>query len=584
MVSRLALPAGGLGLGLGVSSLVVYAASGYDRAMLLLWLGGLLVSGASLLAVSGRLPRIARADVVAPVAALIGVAPLYLAALYEWPVQVDSDELAVMQTADIYADEHTDPFGASIYYSRPTLLFIAWGNLGQLFGGIELSNMRLLHALVGLLSVAVAYVFFRQLLPLRWALFATFVLGSAHSLFMISRLAMRENTALLAEVAALALLILGLRYDHAFATFCGGIVAGLGYYLYYPGRAAFPLWVLFLVGLALWYRSSFRPRRLAVAGAIAAGGFALAAGPILIAESKLPPGVVPPNRETLLIYPEARQLQQQWVFADSEWEGVKENISFGLTTFNSNVVDHSWIYENYGHGFVDPLTGILLWVGIGVVLVALLRRRAPPWALLSLGGFLGLWLAFAFLVNKAPNYTRLLITLPFVAYFVTEAVRFLAGRTKPWVERWSPARAEQAPAVFAVLALTALVAWNLSIAWDFVQEGRRNGDPIGSTGRYIESHRTPREKRFYLAADDTWKYYDWLQTDQRLIYFAREGQVGPVVSPSTLRSFEQRPPFALFLNRDLFAATERDLKARYPQGRVENVVPGGRLVVFEVPA
>jgi Dolichyl-phosphate-mannose-protein mannosyltransferase len=584
VLSRLALPVGGLGLGLGVSSLVVYAANGYDRTMLLLWLGGLLVVGASLLAVSERLPRIARADVLAPAAALVGLAPLYLAALYEWPVQVDSDELAVMQTADIYADEHTDPFGASIYYSRPTLLFIVWGNLGQLFGGIELSNMRLLHALVGLLSVAVAYVFFRQLLPLRWALFATCVLGSAHSLFMISRLAMRENTALLAEVAALALLILGLRYDHAFASFCGGIAAGLGYYVYYPGRAAFPLWVLFLVGLALWYRSSFRPRRLATAGAVAAVGFALAAGPILIAESKLPPGVVPPNRETLLIYPEARQLQQQWVFADSEWEGFKENVSFGLTTFNSNVVDHSWIYDNHGHGFVDPLTGILLWVGIGVVLVALFRRRAPPWALLSLGGFLGLWLAFAFLVNKAPNYTRLLITLPFVAYFVTEAVRFLAGRTKPWVERWSPARAEYAPGVFAALALTALVAWNLAIAWDFVQQGRRNGDPIGSTGRYIESHRTPREKRFYLAADDTWKYYDWQQIDQRLIYFAHDGQVGPVVSPSALHSFEQRPPFALFMNRDLFAATERDLKARYPRGRVEEIVPDGRLVVFEVPS
>ena len=45
-----------------------------------------------------------------------------------------------------------------------------------------------------------------------------------------------------------------------------------------------------------------------------------------------------------------------------------------------------------------------------------------------LGGFLSLWLSFAFLVNKAPNYTRLLITLPFVAFLVTEAVRWMVGR------------------------------------------------------------------------------------------------------------------------------------------------------------
>ena len=100
--------------------------------------------------------------------------------------------------------------------------------------------------------------------------------------------------------------------------------------------------------------------------------------------------------------------------------------STGLGTFNSKVVDHSWIYPNYGHGFVDPLTGIVLWARRG-------DRRARR---SSAGdartrarcscsvGFLVLWLSFAFLVNKAPNYTRLLVTLPFVAYLVVEALRW----------------------------------------------------------------------------------------------------------------------------------------------------------------
>ena len=49
---------------------------------------------------------------------------------------------------------------------------------------------------------------------------------------MISRLAMRENTAVLVAVIAFALLLWGLRNNHALATFFGGFVAGLGFYVY----------------------------------------------------------------------------------------------------------------------------------------------------------------------------------------------------------------------------------------------------------------------------------------------------------------------------------------------------------------
>ena len=77
---------------------------------------------------------------------------------------------------------------------------------------------------------------------------------------------------------------------------------------------------------------------------------------------------------------------------------------------------------------MDPLTGILLWIGVAVLGIRVIRRRADEGVLLALSGFLVLWLSFAFIINKAPNYTRLLITLPFVAYLVTEAVRWLAGR------------------------------------------------------------------------------------------------------------------------------------------------------------
>ena len=36
------------------------------------------------------------------------------------------------------------------------------------------------------------------------------------------------------------------------------------------------------------------------------------------------------------------------MFADSELGGWLTNVKFGLGTFNSKVVDHSWIYPNSG--------------------------------------------------------------------------------------------------------------------------------------------------------------------------------------------------------------------------------------------
>jgi hypothetical protein len=569
----------GVGIGLGGGSLVAYATAGYSRGMLLLWLAGLTALLLAFWVLSGPLPRLARLDLVAAAGVALAAAPLYLSALYRWPVQVGSDEQAILLVSRNYAEaEDVDPFGVSTYLGRPTLLFLLWGRLGELFGGIDLFEMRLVHALFGLLVIAASYALFRLLLPRHWALFASCLLALSHAFFMISRMAMRENTAVLVEVVALALLVWGLRHDHPLATFCGGVVAGLGYYVYFPGRATFALWLVFLVGLALWFRARFALRKLLGLGAIAAAGFALMAGPIIIAESKLPGGEARPQRETLMIYPEARKVQQEWVFASSVAEGYWTNIKWGLTTFNNKVVDHGWIYENHGHGFVDPLTGILLWIGVGVVGWRLLRRRDDPWALLVLGSFVVLWLSFAFLINKAPNYTRLLLTLPFVAYLVTVAVRAIAERVG---RRYAIPRAVP---VVAVSAVAAIGVSNLAIAWDFIQKGRGEGDPIGSTGRYVEAHRDVLHQKFFISTDDgTWRYFVWGNPQERVQIFARDGQVGPVVHPASLPSFTADPPFAIFMRRDLFATAESNLTTRYPKGRLRDITPDGRLVVFEVP-
>jgi hypothetical protein len=568
----------------GGASLLIYGTDGYRTAMLLLWLAGLLALSVFFWSLNRVLPRIAVGDLLAAAGLALVFAPLYVLALYRWPVQVSSDEVTIIDVAKGYSHPHdVDPFGPSYYLSRPTMLFLAWAKLGQLFGGFDLYHMRLLHAVFGLLTIVASYALLRQLLPRGWAIFAASVFGASHAFFMISRLAMRENTAVLVEVASLALLLWGLRNEHALATFWGGVLAGLGFYVYFPARATIFIWAAFLVVLALRSRRAFPLRKLLLSGAIAVAGFTLMAAPIMIAESKIPktsgPSDAEPQQETLMIYADAREKQRQWVYAATVAEGVKKNIRWGLGAFNNTVIDHGFIYVNPGHGFVDPLTGILLWVGVGLVLFRLVRRRADEGVLLAVMGFLILWLAFAFVVNKAPNYTRLLITLPFVAYLVAEAVRWVAGR-------WRSVRG--APAVLVTVAIAALVTWNLAIAWDFVQDGRRSGEVIGSTGRYVSAHRDIPDMKFFIASNPGGGYYTYgdasAYVDRLQLFAARDSQVQDLVDPSLLGQFNGQPPFALFMRRDLLPLHGAELAERFPSGRIRNVTPDGVNVVFEVPA
>jgi hypothetical protein len=556
----------------------LYAATGFGLAVGLLWLGALALVGGGLLVESERLPRPSTADVVAPLGLMLAFAPLYVWRVASLPVQVNSDEVAIMTFARRYAAmPHPDLFGLSDYFGHPVALLVVWGKLGNLLGGVDLDHMRLLHTLTGLLTIGLSYAFFRQLLTLPWALVASSVLGLNHAFLMISRMAMRENTVVLVEVAALALLLLGLRRSHPFATFCGGVLAGIGYYVHFPGRMVFPLWAVFLLVLAVAYRRGTGLRRIAGLGAVATAGFVLVASPYVVAYVKAPEELKQHQREALLLTHDGRVLQQHWVFARSVRAGIEKNIVWGLTAFNTDRVDEAFIYPNFGHGIVDPLTGALLWLGAATVLVRAVRRRASPWNLFPLVGFLVLWLVFAFLVGQAPDYPRMLVILPLVAYLVAEAVRLLAtiaGRLVP------PRARLAAPLAVAALAVGAIGAWNGFIGWDFIHAGRSRGDDIGSTGRFVQAHSDIPGETFYIAADEAaGKYYVWgtpqIWQDRLRIFAEHDGQIGGVIDPGGLRQFSASPPFVIFMNADVWSGVSRDFRQRYGSVRVHRVTPDG---------
>ena len=92
-----------IGAGAGLVSLLMFRENGYSRSMLVVWLIGLLGLSVFFWSRNRLLPRISLGDLLAPLGLVLAFAPLYLLALYRWPVQVNSDEVAVIDVSRAYA-------------------------------------------------------------------------------------------------------------------------------------------------------------------------------------------------------------------------------------------------------------------------------------------------------------------------------------------------------------------------------------------------------------------------------------------------------------------------------------------------
>ena len=199
-----------------------------------------------------------------------------------WPVQVSSTSRRSW-TSPRSRPPRRRSLRRQLYLGRPALLFSPGVSSAKLLGGIDLYHMRLLHALVGLLTIAACYALFRQLLPRGWALFATASSRREPLVFMISRLAMRENTAVLVEVVAFALLLWGLRQRPSLRDVLGRRRRRPRLLRLLPGRARSRSG-LSSSSCSAFFGSRFRCGGSCRPGAIALAGFVLMAAPIVIAE------------------------------------------------------------------------------------------------------------------------------------------------------------------------------------------------------------------------------------------------------------------------------------------------------------
>ncbi len=574
------------GAALNAAAVWWYARAGYRPGVVVLWLGALLLPAALLWEIRAR-----RGPVESPwreativLGLLVICGPLYLADVAHIPFQINTDEVTIMfYTRDFLAQASPDLFGISGYFGFPSMIFIVLGWIGHALGGVTLPTMRLVHASCGLLSVVLAYAWLRVSWSRVWAALGALILGANHSLIGISRLAMRDNTCLLLELAAFVLLAGGLRRRCAWRTFLGGVIAGLCWYTYYPSRVTPIVWDLFLIVLLLRFRRRVAPRLVLGLGTVALAGSLFAVSPLLIATRKQSDTVIEFTRRQLLLYPEGRATQQTWVHTGTVEEAIRINVRQGLGMFNNHAVDLSTTYVNPGHGFLDPLTGVLVWIGMLSVWWSWRRpvrardwlASAQPMQVFAATGFIALWLAFAFIVNKAPNYTRALVILPFVAFLAAQGARAICLAA----ERLAAARVRQVRGLSQALAavvVSIILGWNAIIYAQFLVKGWTEGNLVGGTARQVMARSDRAGYTFYLVTSPQYQYYDWGEPQfwkDWIAMFTGPQQQTILLSPEQTLSMPPKPPFTMFLDEAWWKRSQGELTRLYPSLQVVSVLP-----------
>jgi hypothetical protein len=511
-----------------------------------------------------------RNDFFAIFVLLIVFIPHYFGNLYTIPWQINTDEIAIMIASKTVVASGASPFGVSYYFNFPNFPFLIFGKLSLLLGGITLNHFRMVHAAFGMVIIVMGYLFLRQSFTPFFAFSGAAILGSNHALLSISRMAMRDNSALLSELMAFTLLLFGLRRESRLFSFLGGALSGLTFYVYYPARITIFIWGLVLV--ILYCLRKF-PKNLIILGLYNLFGFLIVALPIMITSAQTP-DPLHYHRSQFLFFDEGQALQMEWTGTKTPKEAIQKNIVNGLTAFNNKIHDQGYIYPNPQHGFLDPLTGLLIWIGMGLLLI---RPQKNEVDILVVIGFLSLWLTLSLLITKAPHYTRLLTTLPFVSFLAITAIQtggeIAAIKWKPWVAR-----------IFVLTIITGIVHWNLSIYNDFVQQGIVQGNDVGGTARYVEDRRHIDGYHFYLAANNQYPYYSWgeaWQWKDWMGFFAAQNQKSDLLSPDDFLEHLGDPPFTVFLRNSLWEKERLALTRRYQRLKTYRIKTDGSLLAIE---
>ena len=231
--------------------------------------------------------------------------------------------------------------------------------------GTDYFAWRFASVLAGAAVFAPLYLLVRSLFNVRTAVAAAVLLVAAHVMLAYAHSGYDPLFALFPSFLAFALFFSGVKRGSALLMFGAGVAAGMGFYVFYPGRFVLPVLLLVL----LLYRSRVDLKRDL---AILLVGFVLAAAPMVIVN----------NTDIISLVGGHSVFNYDPAIVPDPFDRIKDNIFRSPLAFNYNQKAQHFISGS----LLEPITAVLAVLGLAY---ALRRFQRPAFA------FLLIWYAIA---------------------------------------------------------------------------------------------------------------------------------------------------------------------------------------------
>ena len=360
--------------------------------------------------------------------------------LQHWYYSAIGDEYLFYEHAKRIVDEGiVRPFSQEgVYNKHPVMNSVFQATVMRVFGA-DYFGWTLSEVLNAALTIPAIYLLGRTLGGRTTAITAAGIFAFSHYIFAFSHTGYTNLSPLPVTAWALALFLIGWRNGNPLLLYAAGVVAGLGFYTHYSGRAIMPVILLFAMLMG-------NPKRLLALWPLAFG-FALTAAPTLVVEKELL--FTRMFGQVVGGYTEA--------VAGTVGQRLLGNIELNLPSFSYNANVHSYVYGP----LMDPVSGCLATLGIAF---ALGHIRQPSYRVLLI--WLAVALFIAGILSPYPHtaITRLLIAVPPAALL---AGLLFGELCQALPVRWPPPlaiRRQAAVAAMLVILLPAILLLNL---WQF---------------------------------------------------------------------------------------------------------------------
>jgi len=512
------------------------------------------------------------------------VGPLYLSFNYHVTQRILPDELVWLGIILNIFDGTTpfNLFGFS-WQNYPIAGFVVMGWIAKLFGSVDFLTMRLANASVGVFIILPAYIFFRLYFNRFYTFWATLMLVSNPALIALSRYIGFLNYVVLLFIIIHFFLILCIKQKSKFLAFWAGIFLGLSFYIYPVARLMFFAWFFSFLVWLFKEREQLNIKKELAIFCVILWGFTAMAGPIILNTWRSP--IVDTYMENFLIYQEGRQNQMVWFGMPSIRDGILLNITNGIKMFNFPIEDQYNFFRLKERGIIDPVSGVLLWIGF---LAVFLKRRKEIENYLMLYSFLFLWFIFIFIINLTPSFPRILILLPLLIYFITQGLRMAycglisikfvrKGLRKIYLKSFL--------SLFAAGIIFVNIAAYYTFVWNDLETG---GNDYGKVYRYLDHLKQRKNLKIYYIGHieneppqqgdlfyDNWSmWYKHLATDPNVY---KQLKIDEVLSYSNLF----KKPFSLVMTGHYWDILKPSLEKKFPELKKRVLLDEYRIIALE---